>query len=279
MTTLTHPPEHRLNDGSELPAVGLGTAPLPDGPAQQLVESGLAAGYRLIDTGAIYGNEAGVGRGIAASGVPREDVRLLTKVRGRDQGAAATTAAAEESLRRLGLDYIDLYLIHWPMPHVDRYLETWEAMIVLRERGLVRTIGVSNFLPAHLERLRTATGVIPAVNQIELHPGYAQPEVRAANEALGVRTLGYSPLGHGGDLLHDPTIVRIADRRSVSPAQVALRWQVELGAVPLPRTAKPAQQAANLAIFDFRLDADDVAELADLPVGRIGWDPADREEM
>ena len=280
MTTLgTTAPLYELNDGSLLPAIGLGTAPLPDDDAEQLVISGLDAGYRLVDTGAIYGNERGVGAGIAASSVPREDVRVITKVRGSDQGRVEAAAAARASRERLGVEYIDLYLIHWPMPTIDRYLETWEALIRLRDEGLVRSIGVSNFLPEHLQRLVDATGVVPAVNQIELHPGFAQDDVRAANAELGIRTLGYSPLGRGSDLLADDAVVGIAEAHDVSPARVALRWQVQLGSVPLPRTANPQRQADNLAIFDLELSADEVERLSALRIGRIGWDPASRVEL
>ncbi len=232
-------PDHALNDGTRLPAVGLGTYPLDDAAAEEAVAGALGLGYRLIDTALNYGNETGTGRGIARSGVPREEVRLTTKVPGRHHGYEETLASFEESRARLGVEYVDLYLIHWPLPRVDKYVDTWKAMIRLREDGLVRSIGVSNFTAAHLERLELETGVLPSVNQIEMHPLLPQEELRAVHAAKGVLTESWSPLARGREVLEDPTTVAIARDHGVTPGQVVLRWHTQLGAVPIPKSADP----------------------------------------
>ncbi|WP_019324091.1 aldo/keto reductase, partial [Streptomyces sp. TOR3209] len=194
-------PTHTLNDGTTLPALGLGTWPMTDDEARRAVREALESGYRLIDTAANYRNETGVGRGVADSGVPREEIVVTTKLPGRHHGYEETLASFEESRARLGLEYVDLYLIHWPLPRVDKYADSWRAMVKLREEGLVRSIGVSNFTAAHIERLEKETGVLPSVNQIELHPLFPQEELRAFHEGKGIRTESWSPLGRGSDLL------------------------------------------------------------------------------
>ncbi|WP_326656837.1 aldo/keto reductase [Streptomyces sp. NBC_00385] len=272
-------PAHTLNDGRTIPAVGLGTWPLDDDAAEAAVAGALERGYRLVDTALNYGNETGTGRGIARSGVPREDVFVTTKVPGRHQGYEKTLASFEESRRNLGLDYVDLYLIHWPLPRVDLYADTWRALIRLREDGLVRSIGVSNFTANHLARLEEETGVLPAVNQIEMHPRLPQKELRAVHAAKGIVTESWSPLGRGRDLLADPAVVAAAEAHGVTPGQAVLRWHTQLGAVPIPKSADPGRQRENLDLFGFELTPDELARIAAGPQERFGGDPEVHEEF
>ncbi len=272
-------PLHTLNDGTTIPAIGLGTWPMDDAQAEQAVADALDLGYRLVDTATNYRNETGVGRGIAASGVPREEVVVTTKLPGRHHGYEETLASFEESRRRLDLAYVDLYLIHWPLPRVDKYVDSWRAMIELRESGLVRSIGVSNFTPEHIERLERETGVLPSVNQIELHPLYPQDELRAFHEGKGIVTESWSPLGRGTDLLNDPVVRGIAETLKVTPGQVVLRWHTQLGALPIPKSGDRERQRANLAIFGFDLDATQMAAVADRAHRRLGGDPEVHEEF
>ena len=213
----SHIPSLALNDGRSLPAIGLGTYPLDDDQAATAVGSALSIGYRLIDTAAAYGNEAGVGRAISSSVVPRGDIVVTTKLPGRDHGFEATLESFDRSRSRLGLEYVDLYLIHWPLPRIDRYVQSWRAMIRLRTQGLIRSIGVSNFTAAQIERLEVETGVLPAVNQIELHPHFPQTSMLGYDRAEGIVTQSWSPLGRG-NLLGDETITAIAAAHQVSPA-------------------------------------------------------------
>ncbi|CQR66003.1 aldo/keto reductase [Streptomyces leeuwenhoekii] len=272
-------PTHTLNDGTALPALGLGTWPMDDAEAERAVHGALELGYRLIDTAANYRNETGVGRAVARSGVPREEIVVTTKLPGRHHGYEETLASFEESRARLGLDYVDLYLIHWPLPRVGRYVDSWRAMIKLREEGLVRSIGVSNFTPGHIERLEKETGVLPSVNQIELHPLLPQEELRAFHAGKGVLTESYSPLGRGSDLLADPVVARVAGSHAVTPGQVVLRWHTQLGAVPVPKSASPERQRENLDVFGFELDADEMRAVAARARRRLGGDPEDHEEF
>ncbi|WP_225810793.1 aldo/keto reductase [Streptomyces spinosus] len=272
-------PLYTLNDGTTVPAVGLGTWPLDDAQAERAVRTALEGGYRLVDTATNYRNETGVGRGVAGSGVPREELVVTTKLPGRHHGYEETLASFEESRRRLGLEYVDLYLIHWPNPRVDKYVEAWRAMIRLREDGLVRSIGVSNFTPEHITRLEKETGVLPSVNQIELHPLFPQEELRAFHAEKGIATESWSPLGRGSDLLDDPAVVGVARAHGVTPAQVLLRWHVQLGALPVPKSADPARQRANLDVFGFELDEDQMAAVARRSRRRLGGDPETHEEF
>lgn len=264
-----------LNDGRALPQVGLGVWRTPADAAAAVVRTALEAGYRAVDTAAIYGNEAGVGEGIRASGLPRDQVFVTTKLWNESQGYDRALRAFDKSLERLGLDHVDLYLIHWPCPQQELYLESWKALIRLREDGRARSIGVSNFAPEHLDRLIQETGVVPAVNQIELHPRFQQKSLRSANAAAGVLTESWSPLGQG-QILEDPVIVSLAARHGVTPAQVVIRWHVQLGLAVIPKSVTPARIIQNLDVFDFELDADDMAAMASLDAaeGRIGPDPA-----
>ncbi|KPI22431.1 MULTISPECIES: aldo/keto reductase [unclassified Streptomyces] len=272
-------PEHTLNDGTKLPALGLGTWPMDDAEAERSVAEALGLGYRLVDTATNYRNESGVGRGVARGGVPREEIVVATKLPGRHHGYEETLASFEESRQRLGLDYVDLYLIHWPLPRVDRFVDSWRAMIKLREDGLVRSIGVSNFTAGHIERLEKETGVLPSVNQIELHPLFPQDELRAFHEAKGVRTESWSPLGRGSALLEDPAVVSVAESLGVTPGQVVLRWHLQLGAVPIPKSSSPERQRANLDVFGFELGPAQLAAIAQRPHRRLGGDPEVHEEF
>jgi diketogulonate reductase-like aldo/keto reductase len=272
-------PTHTLNDGTTIPALGLGTWPMDDAEAERAVAAALESGYRLFDTATNYRNETGVGRGVAAAGVPREQVLVTTKLPGRHHGYEETLASFEESRARLGLEYVDLYLIHWPLPRVDKYVDSWKAMIKLREDGLVRSIGVSNFTPAHIERLEKETGVLPSVNQIELHPLFPQDELRAFHEDKGIVTESWSPLGRGSDLLDDPAVAGAAEAHGVTPGQVILRWHLQLGALPIPKSGDPERQRANLDVFGFELSESETAAIGDRAHRRLGGDPETHEEF
>ncbi|MFD5429831.1 aldo/keto reductase [Streptomyces sp. NPDC127084] len=272
-------PTRRLHDGTTLPAIGLGTYPLDNDEAEREVAGALEAGYRLIDTAMIYGNEAGVGRAIARSGISREEIIVTTKLPGRDHGYEQALASFEGSRRRLGLDYVDLYLIHWPLPRLDQYVECWQALIRLREESVARSIGVSNFTAEHIQRLERSTGVLPSVNQIEMHPALPQHELRGFHEAKGVRTQGWRPLGEGRALLEDPEVLAIAERHNVTPGQAVLRWQTQLGSVPIPKSADRGRQRENLDIFGFELTADELIRISARSPHRIGPHPEDYEEF
>jgi 2,5-diketo-D-gluconate reductase A len=261
-------PSLALNSGGSIPQLGLGTWPLDDAAVEQAVIAAAELGYRHVDTAVKYGNEVGVGRGVAASGLPREDWFVTTKLDGEYQGQDRAVAGLEASLDRLGLDYVDLLLIHWPLPGRDEFVSTWETFIRLREAGKARAIGVSNFKPAHLDRLIDATGVVPAVNQIQLSPAITRREQRAYAAEHGILTESWSPLGGGsGDLLSAPVLATIAEKQGRTTGQVVLRWHVQNGLVVIPKSANPQRMADNLAIFDFELDADDLAALDALDEG------------
>ena len=272
-------PAHTLNDGTALPALGLGTWPMDDAEAEQAVRGALELGYRLVDTAVNYRNETGVGLGVSRSGVPREEIVVTTKLPGRHHGYEETLASFEESRRRLGLDYVDLYLIHWPLPRVDRYVDSWKAMIRLREDGLVRSIGVSNFTARHIERLEQETGVLPSVNQIELHPLFPQEELRRFHREKGIVVESWSPLGRGSGLLADPAVADAARAHGVTPAQAVLRWHTQLGAVPIPKSSDPGRQRANLDIFGFELDEAQLTAMSGGAHRRLGGDPEVHEEF
>ena len=268
-------PTITLNNGVEIPQLGFGVFQVPDDATTAAVTAALAAGYRSIDTAAIYGNEAGVGRALAASGIPRDELFITTKLWNSDQGFASTIAAYEASLAALGLDYVDLYLIHWPAPANDTYVESWRAMEQLLADGRVRAIGVSNFAPEHLERLAQTARIVPAVNQVELHPRLSQAEVRAANKARGIVTEAWSPLAQGG-LLADAVIADVAARAGRSPAQVILRWHLQQGRIAIPKSVTPCRIIENLAVFDFDLSPADLLLIDGLNTdSRIGPDPVE----
>ncbi|MEU6402412.1 aldo/keto reductase [Streptomyces sp. NPDC046985] len=264
-----------LNNGVEMPQLGYGVWQVPDDEAERTVALALEAGYRSIDTAAIYGNERGVGKGVAASGLPREDVFVTTKLWNSEQGYDSTLRAFDASLDKLGLDYVDLYLIHWPLPAAGRYVDTYKAFEKLLSDGRVRAIGVSNFLPEHLRRLADETSVVPAVNQIELHPQLQQEAARAFHAERGIATEAWSPLGQGKGLLDVPAVVAIAQKHGRTPAQVVLRWHLQLGNVVIPKSVTPSRIKENIDVFDFSLDDEDLSAISALNEDRrLGPDPA-----
>ena len=273
-------PHYTLNDGLEVPALGFGTYKLTEKEGYNAIASAIAAGYRLLDTAAMYGNEAEVGRAIADSGVPREDFIVTTKLRGRALGFDETMLAFEESRQLLGVDVVDIYLIHWPIPRLGRYLDSWKAMIELKDDGLIRSIGVCNFPRQHLQKLMDATGVTPSINQVELHPYFPQAELRAFHATHGIQTESWSPLGRGSELLSEPVIVEAAAAHGVTPAQAVLRWHTQQGLLPLPKSASADRQALNLNSFGFELSEEEIASFTALERGRIGGlDPETSEFM
>ena len=272
---MTDQPTVTLNDGRVMPQFGLGVWETPDDHAPAVIMAALDAGYRLIDTAAIYRNERGVGEGLRTAGVQRTDIFVTTKLWNDRQGYDEAFKACDESLKKLGLDYLDLYLIHWPVPRQDRYVDSWRALIELQRSGRVRSIGVSNFGVEHLDRIIGETGVTPAVNQIELHPAFQQTELRAAHAARGIATESWSPLGRGR-ILSEKAIVEIAGKHRKTTAQVVVRWHLDNGLIVIPKSVRTERIRENFDVLDFRLDADDLAGIAglDSPEGRIGPDPA-----
>ena len=270
MTTV---PTIPLDNGVEIPQLGLGVWQVEDEIVTDVVTAAFEAGYRHIDTAAAYGNEAGVGRAVAAAGLPRDEVFITTKLQNEDQGYDSTLRAFDASLERLGLDHVDLYLIHWPAPKRDAYVDTWRAFERLYADKRVRAIGVSNFHIPALQRLFDETDLRPTINQIELHPGFPQDELRAFNAENDIVTEAWSPLAQGD--LSNPTLRELADKYGKSPAQVVLRWHLQLGNVVIPKSKTPARIAENIDLFDFQLDNEDMARIADLENGqRLGGDPA-----
>ncbi|QCQ89946.1 aldo/keto reductase [Rhodococcus sp. SGAir0479] len=275
MTSISSVPNIALNDGNAMPQLGFGVFQVPDEQVYAAVAEALRVGYRSIDTARIYDNESGTGRAIADSGIAREDLFVTTKLWNDDQGYDSTMRAFDASMAKLGLDYLDLYLIHWPAPAQDRFIETFKAFQQLKADGRVRSIGVSNFTADDLGRLVEAVGETPAVNQIELHPDFAQPRLRALHEEMGIATEAWSPLGQG-NTLSNPTVERIAEAHGRTPAQVILRWHVQLGNIVIPKSVTPERIASNFDVFDFELGADDMFAIGSLdrPDGRLGPDPA-----
>ncbi len=268
-------PTIRLNDGNAMPQLGYGVWRVTNEEAASTVGEAIKAGYRSIDTASIYGNEEGVGDAIAAAPVSREELFITTKVWNDRHGYDETLRAFDESLARLKLDNVDLYLIHWPVAGSEAYLDTWRALIELKEQGRAKSIGVSNFMVPHLQRLIDETGVTPAVNQIELHPRFQQRELRAFHEANGIATESWSPLGQG-TLFESEELAAIARKHGRTPAQVILRWHLDHGLIAIPKSVTPSRIRENLDVFGFKLDADDVSaiERLDDASGRVGPDPA-----
>lgn len=267
MTVLT------LNNGVRIPQRGFGVFQVPPGDTQAAVEQALEIGYRHIDTAAAYNNEAGVGAAVRASGLPREELFVTTKLRNGEHGYESALTAYGETLQRLGLDYADLYLVHWPNPTVDLYVDSWRALERIYTDGRVRAIGVSNFLAEHLDRLAKETDVVPAVNQIELHPTYQQRELTELCAERSIAVTAYSPLGQGGDLGH-PVPAAIADAHQVTPAQAILRWHLQRGHIVIPKSVNPERIRANFALDGFELTDDEVAAVTALDSGnRLGSDP------
>lgn len=268
-------PRLALNDGRMIPQLGYGVWQTPPEETARVVGLAIAAGYRSIDTAPIYYNEAGVGEGVRASAVNRSELFVTSKLWNSDQSYDRALAAFDRSLAALGLAYLDLFLIHWPAPSQGLYVQAWKALIRLREEGRVRSIGVSNFNPDHLERIIGETGVTPVINQVELHPRFQQAAVRAAGERVGMLTECWSPLGRGR-LMQDPTLAAIALKHRRTVPQVILRWHLQLGLVVIPKSVTPGRIVENFALFDFALEEADMAAIArlDSPGGRVGPDPA-----
>jgi diketogulonate reductase-like aldo/keto reductase len=265
-----------LNNGVEMPQLGFGVWQVADDEAERAVSTALQAGYRSIDTAAIYGNEEGTGRAIASAGLPREELFVTTKLWNADQGYDSALRGFDASLKKLGLDYVDLYLIHWPMPDRGLFVDTYKAFEKLYEEGRAKAIGVSNFLPEHLTTLLEATSVVPAVNQIELHPHLQQRAAREVHAEQGIATEAWSPLGSGKGLLDVPALVAIAQKHGRTPAQVVLRWHLQLGNIVIPKSVTPSRIKENIEVFDFSLDDEDLGAISALNEDRrIGSDPAD----
>jgi 2,5-diketo-D-gluconate reductase A len=267
-------PSIKLSDGTTIPQVGYGVWQVPAAEAEAAVGEALRLGYRHIDTAAAYGNEEGVGAAVRSSGLDREEIVVVTKVRNGEQGYDNTIQACEDSIDRLGVGAIDVYLIHWAAPVFGTYVDTWKALVALRDAGKVRSIGVSNFNPPHLEAIIEATGVVPVMNQVELHPYLQQPALRAEHDRLGIVTEAWSPLGQGRGLLDEPVLAEVGARVGASPAQVALAWQLALGHVVIPKSVTPSRIAENLAAVDIALSDDDLATITALDrAARYGADP------
>ncbi len=275
-------PTYPLNDGTTLPAIGFGTVSLKGEDGTEAMRRALEAGYRLLDTAVNYENEREVGEAVRRSSIPREEVRITSKVPGRHHAYDDAVASVRGTLERLGTDYVDLQLIHWPNPSQDMYPQAWRALVDCQKEGLVRSIGVSNFTEAHLARIIDDTGVTPSVNQIELHPRFPQPEMLSVDERLGIRTEAWSPMGKRRAPLDEPAVAAAAQAHDVTPGQVILRWHVQLGSLPIPKSSNPDRQRQNLDVFGFELTVDEMAAISRLaePGGRLfGGDPDTHEEM
>jgi 2,5-diketo-D-gluconate reductase A len=270
---LTPAPRLSLDDGATVPQLGYGTYKVPSSDAARLCLEAIDVGYRRLDTAALYGNEEGVGRAVRDAPVPREELFVTSKVWKDDNGYDPTLHAFDRSMARLGLGVLDLYLIHWPVPSTDRYVDSWRALIRLQEEGRVRSIGVSNFHEHHIQRLIDETGVAPVVNQVELHPWLPQTGLREFDESRDIRTEAWSPLARGR-VLGTPLLDDLADKHGRTPAQIVLRWHIELGNLVIPKASSPERIRENLDVFDFALDPDDVVAIATLESGeRTGRDP------
>jgi 2,5-diketo-D-gluconate reductase A len=262
-----------LNDGNCIPAVGFGVFKIPPADTEQAVGTALRTGYRHIDTAAMYGNERETGRAVAESGVPRNELYLVTKLWNADQGYDSTLAAFDASMDRLGIEYLDLYLVHWPLPQRNKFVDTFKAFAHLRDQGRIRSIGVSNFEPEHLTVLIDGTGIVPAVNQVELHPRLPQTELREVHARLGIATEAWAPLGRGS-LLTCPIVAGVAESCGRTPAQVLIRWHIQLGNIVIPKSVNPKRIASNFDVFDFELSSNDMASISSLDDGSLlGPDP------
>ncbi|MBA8793453.1 2,5-diketo-D-gluconate reductase A [Friedmanniella endophytica] len=266
-------PTITLNDGLQIPQFGLGVWQVSTDDIEPAVGKALEVGYRHIDTAAMYGNEEGVGRAIAQSGIARDELWVTTKLNNNAHGFEESQQALKDSLGKLGLDHVDLYLIHWPLPARNDYVDTWKGLVELQKQGLTRSIGVSNFQPDHLDAIIAATGVTPSVNQVEIHPTFTQTALVAKHQELGVHTEAWSPLGQAEDLRNE-TVTQLADKLGKTPAQVILRWHLQKGYIVFPKSVTPSRIEENFQIFDFELTGDDVAAIDALDEGnRIGPDP------
>lgn len=260
-------PSITLNNGLQMPQLGLGTWPLKDDDAAPVIADAIAAGYRHIDTAYRYGNQRGVGLGVTQSGIAREELFITTKLDGEFQGGTKAIAGLDECLRQLGMEYVDLLLIHWPLPQRNDYVTTWRAFESLVQAGKVRSIGVSNFKPAHLDHLLAETSIRPVCNQIQLHPQITRPDHVAYDRAHDIVTVSWSPLGQGNSLLQQATLQALAQKYAKTPAQIVLRWNIEQGLVPIPKSAHPERLRQNLAVFDFALTPAEVSAISALDDG------------
>ncbi len=279
---MAHTPVHELNDGTTLPAIGFGTYPLTGEDGTAALVGALEAGYRMLDTAVNYENEVEVGEALRRSGLPRDEVVVASKIPGRHHAYDDAIASVRGSLERLGVERTDLHLIHWPNPSQGKYVEAWRALVQLQRDGLVRSIGVSNFTEEHLSRIIDDTGVVPAVNQVELHPRFPQERMREVHARLGIVTEAWSPMGKRRAPLDEDAVTSAAQAHGVAPGQVILRWHVQLGTLPIPKSADPARQRQNLDVFGFELTDAEVAAIGALAEddGRLfGGDPDTHEEM
>jgi len=274
-------PTFTLNDGLVVPQIGLGTYKLNGDEGVASLVSGIETGYRLLDSAHRYNNEEEVGRAVRECGVPRDELLITTKLPGDAHGFDEAMMAFDTSARLLGLDVVDLFLIHWPNPSVNRFVDAWQAMIELRDEGRIRSIGVCNFTPEFLYRLRDETGVVPSINQVELHPYFGQAELRAVHDELGIRTQSWSPIGRAGELLTEAPIVAAAEAHGVTPSQVVLRWHIQLGSIPLPKSGDAVRQRANFDVFSFELSGVEMTAISSLERGRLRaeFDPNTHEEF
>lgn len=282
MKPVTTLPTLELNDATRLPVLGFGTYPLKGNKAVDAIVSALDLGYRLLDTAVNYGNEREVGEAVQRSAVPRDEILVETKIPGRHHAYDLALGSLRDSAQLLGLEQIDIALIHWPNPSRGLYVEAWRALVQAQQDGLVRTIGVSNFTEEHLANVIDATGVVPAVNQIELHPWFPQEQMRQVHDRLGIRTEAWSPLGKRNAPFGEPAVADAARAHEVTPAQVILRWHLQLGSVPLPKSASPERQGANLDLLGFELTDAEMAAITALghADGRLfDGDPDTHEEM
>ncbi len=271
---MTAVPTLTMNDGNRIPQLGFGVFQIDPDETTGPVRIALDVGYRLIDTAQGYRNEEAVGEALRDSGIPRDDVFVTTKLTNSEQGRDRTLAAFDDSMRKLRLDVLDLFLIHWPVPMADLYVETWKAFDELRREGRIRSIGVSNFTADHLQRLFDETGVVPTVNQVELHPRFPQDELRAFHAQHGIRTEAWAPLGQGRGLLAEPVLTEVGRSKNKSPAQVVLRWHIQLGTIVIPKSATPSRIRENFDVFDFALDDAEMQHISSLATGeRLGPDP------
>jgi 2,5-diketo-D-gluconate reductase A len=274
-------PTFTLNDGLVVPQIGLGTYKLTGVEGMASMVSGIDTGYRLLDSAHRYNNEEQVGRAVRECGVPRDELLITSKLPGDAHGFDEAMMAFDTSARLLGLDIVDVYLIHWPNPSVNRFVDAWQAMIELRDEGRIRSIGVCNFTPEFLYRLRDETGVVPSINQVEMHPYFGQAELRAVHEELGIRTQSWSPIGRAGELLGEAPIVAAAETHGVTPSQVVLRWHIQLGSIPLPKSGDATRQRENCDVFSFELSEDEMTAISSLERGRLraAFDPNTHEEF
>jgi 2,5-diketo-D-gluconate reductase A len=263
-----------LNDGNRIPQLGYGVFQIPPEETEKAVVAAIRAGYRLIDTAQGYGNEEGVGAAIRSSGVDPAELFITTKLTSYAHGRDKALRAFDQSIQRLQVEQLDLFLIHWPLPRLDLYVETWQALMELQQQGRVRSIGVSNFTERHLNRIVSETGVVPSINQVELHPEFPQAPLREFAAKRGIAVEAWGPIGQGGRLLQNPELVALAGEMNRTPAQLVLRWHLQLGTIPIPKTTRPARMIENLDVFSFELDASAMDRIAELDVGeRLGPDP------